>query len=232
MTAAPPPDPTLRDCSCKRAHHRHGTRDAYNRDRCRCGACRRANAAQHRSRRRRAAVRRWCGGSEWAEADGTRRRLQALSAAGWSTAALAEHMGVTKTAIAALRSTGQSRVLARTATLVAQLYDRLWWRTPTNRHPLRSGRHAEREGWIPPWRWHGVDLDDPGAEPLALPSQVDEVAVSEAVLGRRVRLGNAERRAVIAELRRRGASAPLIARATGLSVRTIERIPMYASGAA
>lgn len=151
---------------------------------------------------------------------------------GWSTAALAEHLGVTKTAIAALRSTRQSRVLAHTADLVAVLYERLWWRTPTNRHTLRSELYAERLGWIPVWRWDGVDLDDPTAEPLAEPGPLDEVAISEAILGRPVRLANAERRVVIGELRRHGASASRIARATGLSVRTIERIPMHATDAA
>lgn len=82
----------------------------------------------------------------WADATGTRQRLQALTAAGWSTRQLAELLGVTSNAIAQLRTTGQARVLASTAADIDCLYQRLWWRTPPGRYQTRCERHSGTAG--------------------------------------------------------------------------------------
>jgi transcriptional regulator with XRE-family HTH domain len=223
-TAARKRPAARRDCRCPRVRHRHGTRGAYLRDRCGCAECRAAHAAHQRAHRRRRGVHVWYGTSAWADATGTRRRLQALSAAGWSTSQLAERLGVTKSAIAQLRSTGQSRVLASTATDVAALYDACWWRTPPGLYQARCERYAERRGWIGPWRWDGLDIDDPtAAPPPDVIDQLDPVALAQLLDGRRVVLNRAERRAAVAELHRRGLTAAAIAERVGLSTRTIER---------
>jgi hypothetical protein len=187
--------------------------------------CTAANAAAGRCHRRRQADQAWRGTTAWAAAIGTRRRLQALAAAGWSSAQLASRLGVTRGAVASLRTTGQHRVLAATADAVAALYEDCWWRTPPGRGRdlARTETWAIRHGWADPSRWHGRDLDDPGAGPAALVDDVDPVAVAEAIAGRRVRLTRVEQRAVADELTRRGASAQAAAEAIGRSARTVVR---------
>jgi len=213
-----------RECCCRRARHRHGTRDAYLRDECRCPACRAANAEHQRAFRRGRAVDAWHGTSPWAPAVGTRRRLQALTAAGWSASELAARLGVTKSAVAQLRSVQRQRVLARTALDVATLYDDCWWRTPPGRYQARAERYAETRGWVAPWRWDGVVLDDPAAVPRTdTDMDVDEVAIEECIAGRPVPLTKAERHQLVATMQRRGATSPQIALRLGRSTRTAER---------
>jgi transcriptional regulator with XRE-family HTH domain len=214
-----------RDCRCPRARHRHGTLGAYKRDRCRCTRCRAANTAAAQRRRRLLAAAHWNGaGPVWVHPAGTRRRLQALTAAGWTTTQLASALGVTRSAVAHLRNLRQDRVLTVTAASVATLYDRLWWRTPPQPSTTRSERYAERHQWMPPWRWDGADIDDPAAEPLPDTAIPDEIAISEAIAGRAVRLTRAEQRRAGQLLGQRGHSAAAeIARLTGLRPRTIQR---------
>lgn len=216
-------DVVVRDCRCPRARHRHGTRDAYLRDRCRCAPCRAANSAHQRGFRRARAVHTWHGTSAWVGAIGTRRRLQALSAAGWSAGELAVRLGVSRSAVAQLRTVRQARVLAATAGDVAVLYDSCWWRTPGGRYQARSERYAQARGWVPPWRWDGVDIDDPDARPVTEPEDIDDVAIAEAIAGRRVRLTRAERHRLVERMHRDGASSAQIAERLGCSPRTVER---------
>jgi hypothetical protein len=167
----------------------------------------------------------WYGTSAWADATGTQRRLQALSAAGWSASQLGELLGVTRGAVAQLRSTDQPRVLHSTAANVAALYDACWWRTPPpGRYQARCERYAEQQGWVGPWRWDGVDIDDPGATPPPdVADQVDPVAIAEVLAGRRVPLTRTERRVAVEQLHARGLTAAAIGDRVGLSTRTIER---------
>ena len=166
----------------------------------------------------------WYGTSAWADATGTRRRLQALSAAGWSTRQLGELLGVTRGAVAQLRSTDQPRVLTSTAATVAALYDAHWWRTPPGRYQARCEQHAAQQGWVGPWRWDGLDIHDPAATPPPeLLDQIDDVAIAELLAGRRVPLSRTERRVAVAELHRRGRTAAAIGERVGLRTRTIER---------
>ena len=218
-------DSRRRDCQCLRAHHEHGSRGAYNRDGCRCALCCRANASAARRHRRRCAEQAWNGTTAWVPALGTRRRLQALAAAGWSAAQLATRAGVTRGAIASLRSTRQQRVLATTAAVVSALYDDCWWRTPPGRGRdlARTETWAARRGWADPSRWVGQDIDDPDVGPVELSADVDPVAVAEAIAGRPVQLTRAEQRAISAELTRRGASADEIAHTIGRCARTVLR---------
>ena len=215
----------LRDCRCLRARHQHGSRGAYNRDGCRCAACTAANALAGRRHRRRRAEQAWHGTAAWAPAIGTRRRLQALAAVGWSAAQLANKLAVTRGAVASLRVTGQDRVLATTAAAIAALYEDCWWRTPPGRGRdlARTETWAIRHDWADPSRWHGRDLDDPAAAPSALVDDVDPVAIAQAIAGRRVRLTRLEQRVVADELTRRGASAHAAADAIGRSARTVVR---------
>ena len=224
-THSSPADSPRRDCRCARARHEHGSRDAYNRDGCRCAPCTAANALAGRRHRRRQAEQAWRGTTAWAPAIGTRRRLQALAAAGWSAAQLADQLHVTRGAVAALRGTRQDRVLATTAAAVAALYEDCWWRTPPGRGRdlTRTEAWAARQGWADPSRWAAQDLDHPDASPTDLVDEPDPVAIAAAVAGRPVPLTRVEQRAVAAELTRRGASATTTAAVIGRSARTVER---------
>lgn len=88
---------------------------------------------------------------------GTRRRLQALMAIGWSGQQLADRMGWTNANLhKLLRDTGN--VSTRTAQLVAGIYDRLWDRPGSS---VRARNLASRKGWAPPLAWDDDTIDDP-----------------------------------------------------------------------
>lgn len=216
-----------RECHCKRARHQHGTRGAYNRDQCRCAPCTAANAVTGRRQRLRAAQHAWNETSEWVPATGTRRRLQALAADGWSAAQLAALLDVSRGAVAQLRSTGRDRVLATTAAAVSHLYNECWWQTPPSpqHYQDRAAAAAERNGWAASWRWQGLDLDDPSETPPPKDEQLaDQIAVDEARHGHdHGRLPRPERRAATAALTAAGHSAEHIAELLHVSARTVVR---------
>lgn len=101
---------------------------------------------------------------------GTRRRLQALMAIGWSQSKLAHAMGYELRNFAHLvNATGN--VTATTARAVRALYDDLWDQQPpqTTRGDkgayTRSRRYAAARGWPPPMAWSDDEIDDPAAVP-------------------------------------------------------------------
>lgn len=99
---------------------------------------------------------------------GTRRRLQALVAIGWSQAKLGAHLGIMPTNIG--RILGSQRVTAASARSVRDLYDKLWdavvpeedWRDKIAANRARG--YAAERGWAPPMAWDET-IDDPAAEP-------------------------------------------------------------------
>lgn len=140
-----------------------------------------------------------------------------MAAAGWSTSQLAACAGVSRNAVAQLRTTGQGRVLPTAAAAITALYEDCWWRTPpgADRDHARTETWARKHAWIPAWRWDGVDLDDPSAEPLPEQVDMDEVAIAETISGRPVPLTKTERHFVVDELHSRGR--------LGRCPRTVER---------
>lgn len=100
---------------------------------------------------------------------GTRRRIQALVAVGWSLARLAERAGISRTNFTLLlRADGVSAGTART---VRALYDDLWDQAPptTTREDrisvTRSLSWAAERGWPRPQEWDDDEIDDPAATP-------------------------------------------------------------------
>lgn len=89
---------------------------------------------------------------------GTRRRVQALSAIGWSLQEVADRAGVSKQALAG--SLRAHRVTARVARTIRGIYLEL---ENTPGPSERTRRHAARQGWPPPGAWD--DIDDPDEEP-------------------------------------------------------------------
>lgn len=167
------------DCTCPRARHAHGTRKAYNQDGCRCVDCRAAKAADDR----RARVERTP--PAWEPRAGTRRRLQALAADGWSLTYIAQHAHLSRDEISKLRTSSSDRILITTATHIRAVYERLWPLSPPPGYSSdRAQRTAEAAGWAASWRWEGIDIDDPAAEPLPDGAdELDEVLVERLMLG-------------------------------------------------
>ncbi len=100
---------------------------------------------------------------------GTRRRVQALVACGWSQARLARGLGLTAANFCGMLRRDQ--VTAATARAVGELYDRLWNQPPpehdqrTRIAASRARNHAGQQGWAPPLAWDDDQIDDPGARP-------------------------------------------------------------------
>lgn len=99
---------------------------------------------------------------------GTRRRVQALVAAGWPQQHLAAQLGMTPSNFGAM--VNREHVLVRRALAVRDLYDQLWRANPleygaTEAGVTRARRHAAANGWAPVGAWDDDRIDDPQAYP-------------------------------------------------------------------
>lgn len=222
------PEPTTpgrgqRECRCARVNHQHGTRTAYQRDRCRCTPCRTAHADHARLRRLRHAQQTWCGGSDWQPADPTILRLRALAADGWTLRDLAPALGVTYTAVHQLRSKDKKRVLTSTAVRVEALFDQLGL-PEMNRDRRLARDRARARGWQTSL---ALDLTNDMHTPITEISKygdlLDEVAIEEAMHGRHVTLTRGERSEAVRRLTVMGHSADEIALRLGISEREVCR---------
>lgn len=90
---------------------------------------------------------------------GTKRRLRALAAIGWSLRYQGGHLGGTS-GYATNLLTGGDVVLSSTAAKVDAMYREL---SATPGPSRRSKANAQRKGWPPPLAWD--DIDDPDEEP-------------------------------------------------------------------
>lgn len=150
--------------------------------------------------------RRWSGENALRDRTGTVRRLEGLQAAGWSLTELGREMGVGATSISCFLRTPSERVTRQFADRVAYTYDRCWHRTPPGRYVLRVTRHATRHGYVEPWRWDGVDIDDPAAVPIGDTDELDVVKLERLVAGWPVTFDRREVREVVRRLAARGMS--------------------------
>ncbi len=100
---------------------------------------------------------------------GTRRRLRALYALGWTSTHLAREVGVARQYMSRLLTAPEDeRVAAATARTVARVYDRLWNRDPVAGGVVdwaakRASSRAASHGWAPPQAWDDETIDDPAA---------------------------------------------------------------------
>lgn len=98
---------------------------------------------------------------------GTRRRLQALVAIGWSVSELGRRLSMDNVH----RTIKTERVNAGTARAVRALYDQLWDTPPQpatrweRAAVSRVHADARRAGWAPPLAWDDDTIDDPAATP-------------------------------------------------------------------
>ncbi|MFG3050351.1 hypothetical protein ACGFZP_05255 [Kitasatospora sp. NPDC048239] len=107
-------------------------------------------------------------GSLIIDATGSIRRLQALTAAGWPQAQLADRIGSTPGNISALLR--RDRTIVRTARAVRSSYNELWSTDPltegvTAQAVARARNHARANGWAPVGAWDDDTIDDPAAVP-------------------------------------------------------------------
>lgn len=180
------------------------------------------------------------------DATGSRRRLQALVAIGWSHSRLATQLG---RSVGNLKRsmTGES-VTAHTASLVSDLYERLWDAAPPQATAAaRTAADAARvcargHGWLPPLGWDNIDTD-PDPDPStpdrmaapADPDDLDEIAIERAVAGDGIRLEDltpAEQEEVVRRLTQRGKSIREIADQLATTKRTVSRRRESAASAA
>lgn len=102
------------------------------------------------------------------DATGTRRRVQALAALGWSRAKIARQAGADPRGFAQVIHRAQ--VHAATARAVRDLYGELQHAGPPETTPgdrtaaVRIRAHAAANAWPPPAAWDG-DIDQPAAKP-------------------------------------------------------------------
>lgn len=104
----------------------------------------------------------------YVDAAGTRRRLQALVAVGYSLSSLGRRLGIAPTNMGELLK--QTKVTAARARAVRELYERLWNASPaastrTERASVTRARATARSrGWPPPGGWDDDLIDLPDAE--------------------------------------------------------------------
>ena len=97
---------------------------------------------------------------------GTRRRIQALVATGWSQSKIAERLGVTRSNFGKVVH-GTAPVHASTRAAVADLYDQLWDQAPPQGNQRdriaysRAINYARGRSWVVPLAWDEDTIDDP-----------------------------------------------------------------------
>lgn len=105
---------------------------------------------------------------------GSRRRLQALVAAGWCQTELAERLPINAFALYEMIH-GQRGPWINMSLHheICTLYDQLWNRPPPSPRKKAMALHvARRHGWVPPLAWDDESIDDPTARP-----HVDQIAI-------------------------------------------------------
>jgi transcriptional regulator with XRE-family HTH domain len=127
---------------------------------------------------------------------GSRRRLRALVAIGWTQSALAERLGLTPANFGPLVHEQPNVTVARRRAVRA-LYDELWSTPPADTAAARRARNlAQRHGWVPPMAWDDDTIDDPDAVPSGTEKQPKKTGKLPPVDELRWLLGQSSRLAV------------------------------------
>lgn len=173
-------------------------------------------------------------GRQLVPAVGTRRRLQALAAAGWPLSVVSTELGFSPSRAGHLLTAPV--IHRRNADLVRRLFDDWWDKRPRGSalSIARTLQRARAEGWAPAAAWD--DIDDPAEKPRGVRRPTvypvprrgagrapDAAAVVRAVRGERVTLTWQERREAVAVLTGRGLSAAEIRDRLGVAERTVTR---------
>ena len=137
---------------------RHGTTAGHNAG-CRESCCGEAKTRYDKRRRWEALQ----GQSRLVPATGTRRRVRALQAIGYSFPAIGEAASISPKTVADLCYRSK-RLDPETARAIAVAYELLCMTPRRGGYATRSRRAAAQKGWAPPLAWD--DIDDPNEHPI------------------------------------------------------------------
>jgi hypothetical protein len=201
---------------------RHGTNAGYGAG-CRETCCRDATNRYHK----RLVLDHERGVRRLVDVTGTRRRIEALMALGYSGQKIAEAIGG-QCGSEDVRQYRSQRVHVnlRTAEAVKRVYELLCMTLPVGETGperqiiSRTRAYARRQGFRPPLAWNNID--DPAARPeigsSARPKDsLDEVVVERVMRGERLPMTRAERVAVVTRLRAQGMGLVAIEERTGIT---------------
>lgn len=175
---------------------RHGTVAGYiahNRNGTSCEPCKTAARLYERNRQARRYLAR---GPLVIDGTGTRRRIHALVAIGWTMAELDAELGRRRSYVSRLtRDDGD--VLRETAKAVAAMYERLCMTPRVGWRADRQRALAARSGWVGPLSWDNID--DPNERPAVARDVWDESSIDDAVIDRVLAGGKRPRKLTHAE---------------------------------
>lgn len=160
-------------------------------------------------------------------ARGVQRRIRALAARGWSDEEIAHRLAWTETRCESIYKAEPVRAWVHQE--LSDLYEEIWNTEPPATTLAecavrdRTIRRARKMGWAPPVAWDDIDADEAPDAVEVDPDLIDEVAVELALRGDRVRLSEAEWRAVVAKGTELGMSAAEIAERVDRCSRTVQR---------
>lgn len=175
-----------------------------------CEPCRRARMRAQKARR-------LTGVQSKVPAIGSRRRIQALQALGWSRLTIARQLGYADNGAISYLMTADT-MLAVTAVRIAEVYDRLSMIRPDSPGAARARTWAVRQGYAPPLAWECIDTD---AAPNygSADIDVDPVVIDRICSGDwRLSANLAERIAVLERWQAAGLADNEVERRTGWNV--------------
>lgn len=188
-----------------------------------CEPCKAAATKYHKARK----LRLLAGQEPHVPILGTRRRIQALSAIGWSYNQIGEVIGVTRNNVRRLATDETyTKVTRETAEKVKECYRQMSMTLPDNSNRRRDyfRTRATTLGWAPPLAWDDIDNDpEPIIVTKAKDEQIDEIAVQRFLSGDDVALTHTERRAVLFAWEKAGRSLASLERRSGWNVARMRR---------
>lgn len=194
---------------------RHGTKSARTRNGCIC-----PEAIRDRKRYDLDIIN---GLPRTVDATGTRRRIQALLAIGWTGQQIMAELGWKPGTNLGAQFYQQARVHRRTADRVAEVYRRL---SDTPGPSSRTRRKALDRGYLPPIYWDDDLIDDPDHDPRRDQTDngvEDPVVIDRLVNGQPATPTKRERLAAVAVLHKRHLSYTDIAQRVGVTDRQVHR---------
>jgi hypothetical protein len=148
---------------------RHGTKNGYSAG-CRCAPCTAGNTRAHKLYLLGRSPR-------LVDASGSRRRVRALLALGWTNLEVAEACGRTTREWAHYIATSDGRIREDIARDVAAAYERMSMTLPEGKYRNRGRTLARRKGWLPPLAWDDIDTDpEPTGWQYAAPDRAEQIA--------------------------------------------------------